>query len=131
MVRRIGTQRNLALLDRLRDAKVEFCIIGGVAAVLHGVTRMTIDLDIAAPFTEENLTRLLSALADLDVRHATRPDLRVAEEPLERLLTFRQLLLETEMGRLDVLREVTPLGLYSALHTVDIAIGPRPWTSTT
>ena len=125
MPRRVRPQRNLALLERLTDAGVEFCIVGGIAAVLHGATRMTVDLDIAAPFTEDNLRRLLSALADLDVRHATRPDLRVADEPTERLLAFRMLLLETDMGRLDVLREVTPLGVYSALHTVELDVGPR------
>lgn len=123
-MRRKRPQRNLALLERLRDGGVEFCIIGGIAAVLHGATRTTVDLDIAAPFTEENLTRLLSALEDLDVRHATRPDLRVADEPLARLLTFRLLLLETDMGRLDVLREVSPIGPYAALHTVEIQVGP-------
>lgn len=125
MPRRVRPQRNLALLERLTDAGVEFCIIGGIAAVLHGATRMTVDLDIAAPFTEENLTRLLSALADLDVRHATRPDLRVTDEPLERLLTFRLLLLETDMGRLDVLREVTPIGAYSVLNMVEVDVGQR------
>jgi predicted nucleotidyltransferase len=125
MLRRKRPQRNLAILERLTDGGVEFCIIGGIAAVLHGATRTTIDLDVAAPFTEENLTRLLSALADLDVRHATRPDLRVADEPMSRLLTFRMLLLETDMGRLDVLRDVAPLGPYSALHTVEMEVGPR------
>lgn len=125
MARRVRPQRNLALLERLTDGGVEFRIVGGIAAVLHGATRMTVDLDIAAPFTEENLTRLLAALADLDVRHVTRPDLRVADEPLERLLTFRLLLLETNMGRLDVLREVSPIGTYSALTTVELDVGPR------
>jgi hypothetical protein len=65
MARRGRPQRNLALLERLTDAHVEFCIIGGVAAVLHGATRMTVDLDIAAPFTEENLTRFQVSLSTL------------------------------------------------------------------
>jgi hypothetical protein len=85
---------------------------------------MTVDLDIAAPFDESNLTRLLTALGDLDVRHATRPDLRVADDPIERLLTFRMLLLETDWGRLDVLREVTPLGTFSSLTTIEVDVGP-------
>lgn len=123
--RRRRPQRNLALLERLTEAGVEFCIVGGVAAVLHGATRMTVDLDIAAPFDEPNLTRLLSALADLDPRHATRPELRVADDPIERLRTFRMLLLETDWGRLDVLREVTPIGPYSALTTIEVDVGPR------
>lgn len=118
-------QRNLALLERLTDAGVEFCIVGGVAAVLHGATRMTVDLDIAVPFDQPNLTRLLTALADLDPRHATRPELRVIDDPIERLLAFRMLLLETDWGRLDVLREVTPLGLYPALKTIEVDVGPR------
>lgn len=118
-------QRNLALLERLTDGGVEFCIVGGVAAVLHGATRMTVDLDIAVPFDQPNLTRLLTALADLDPRHATRPELRVIDDPIERLLAFRMLLLETDWGRLDVLREVTPLGLYPALKTIEVDVGPR------
>ncbi|PRQ08971.1 hypothetical protein [Enhygromyxa salina] len=125
MPRRTRPQQNLALLERLSDANVEFCIIGGVAAVLHGATRMTVDLDIAAPFDHGNLSRLLTAIADLDPRHATRPDLRVSDDPIERLLTFRMLLLETDMGRLDVLREVSPLGPYSALNTIELDVGPR------
>jgi hypothetical protein len=124
MDRRRRPQRNLALLERLTTADVEFCIVGGVAAVLHGATRMTVDLDIAAPFDEANLTRLLSALADLDVRHATRPDLRVADDPIEHLRTFRMLLLETNWGRLDVLREVSPIGPYAALTTIMTDVGP-------
>jgi hypothetical protein len=125
MPRRKRPQRNLALLERLTDAHVEFCIIGGVAAVLHGATRMTVDLDIAAPFDEQNLTRLLSAIGDLDARYATRPDLRVLDEPIERLMTFRLLLLDTDMGRLDILRDVSPIGPYSALTTVERDVGAR------
>lgn len=118
-------QQNLALIERLVDAKVEFCIIGGVAAVLHGATRMTIDLDIAAPFSRENLQRLLGALADLDVRHASRPELAVADDPIERIMKFRMLLLRTDFGRLDVLPEVSPLGQYENLTTIELDVGPR------
>lgn len=120
---RRGPQKNLELLQRLVDHEVEFCIVGGVAAVLHGATRMTVDLDVAAPFTTDNLERLLGALSELDVRHATRPDLRVSETPIASLVKFRMLLLETTLGRLDVLREVTPLGEYSALSTVIVDVG--------
>jgi hypothetical protein len=35
------------------------------------------------------------------------------------------LLLETDMGRLDVLRDVSPLGTYSALTTIELDVGPR------
>lgn len=67
-------QDNEGLLREMLAAGFEFAIVGGVAAVLHGATRMTVDLDVLAPFTEANLQRLLDALAPHDPRHATRPD---------------------------------------------------------
>jgi hypothetical protein len=118
------TQHNQLLLRLLLDAEIEFCIIGGVAAALHGCSRMTVDLDVAAPFDPVNLRRLIDVLADHDARHATRPDLRLVDEPIERLVQFRMLLVETDLGRLDVLREVPPLGPYSALRTIEMSLGP-------
>jgi hypothetical protein len=41
----------------------------------------------------------------------------VIQEPIERLITFRLLLISTDLGRLDVLKEVTPIGVASALET--------------
>jgi hypothetical protein len=51
--------------------------------------------------------------------------LRVADDPIQRLLGFRLLLLETQLGRLDVLREVSPLGEYESLATVELPVGTR------
>lgn len=45
------------LLTALQDAGVVFCVIGGVAAIAHGVLTPTQDLDIAAPMTADNLAR--------------------------------------------------------------------------
>ncbi|MEX1366703.1 MAG: hypothetical protein AB1Z98_26490 [Nannocystaceae bacterium] len=83
---------------------------------------MTVDLDVAAPFDEENLSRLRAALAPFSPMHATRPDLSVLDEPMERLLQFRLLLIETKLGRLDVLREVQPLGDFGTLRTIDMEV---------
>ena len=38
---------------------------------------------------------------------------------------FRLLLLETDLGRLDVLREVPPAGDYDALSTTEFDVGPQ------
>ncbi|MFV8753648.1 hypothetical protein ACNOYE_24095 [Nannocystaceae bacterium ST9] len=123
MARKPRTQQNDALLSRLLASGFEFCIVGGVAAALFGCSRMTVDLDLAAPFDVENMRRLLAAIADLDPRHATRPDLRILDEPLDRLVEARLLLIETDLGRLDVLREVSPIGVYPALRTVELTLG--------
>jgi hypothetical protein len=50
------------LLVSLADAKVKFIICGGVAAVLQGVERMTLDLDISVDMEPKNLRRFLEVI---------------------------------------------------------------------
>jgi len=57
------------VLNRLRDVfasfqahDVRYVVIGGIAAVLHGVPRATFDLDMLIEATEANAERLLQAL---------------------------------------------------------------------
>ena len=58
------------MLNRLQDVfgslsrhEVRYVVIGGIAAVLHGVPRATFDLDILIDPTPDNTKRLLAALA--------------------------------------------------------------------
>jgi hypothetical protein len=115
-------QNNAALLAALQAGGVEFVVIGGVAAVLHGSTRMTIDLDVCAPFDPENIQRLCKALAPHHPVHATRQDLSLLDEPPERLREFRLFLIQTALGRLDVLRDVTPIGDFHAIEQVEMTV---------
>jgi predicted nucleotidyltransferase len=43
---------------------VHYVIIGGVAAILHGVPRSTLDVDILIEATPENAKKLLEAMAE-------------------------------------------------------------------
>jgi len=59
------------MLNRLKDVfrcleerDVRYVVIGGIAAVLHGVPRATFDLDIFIDPSLDNARRLLLALAD-------------------------------------------------------------------
>jgi hypothetical protein len=52
-----------SLLRSLGDAKVEFILVGGVAARAHGSPRITQDVDIVYGRSNENLQRLVNALA--------------------------------------------------------------------
>ncbi len=61
------------MLNRLQDVfasfeqhNVHYVVIGGIAAVLHGVPRATFDLDILIEATPENAQRLLEALLDIN-----------------------------------------------------------------
>lgn len=122
-MRRRGPQRTRELLRLLDESGFEFIVIGGVAATLHGSTLNTIDVDVVSPFTVENLGLLLTALAPYDPHHASRLDLPGITEPVETLVRWRMLMLESDLGRLDVLRDMEPVGRFadceSVIRTVD------------
>jgi len=69
------------MLNRLKDVfasferhDVQYVIIGGIAAILHGVPRATFDLDILIEPTPENARRLLKALLDVGLGTAALTD---------------------------------------------------------
>ena len=53
------------ILLALNRLKVKFVVCGGVAAVLLGVERMTVDLDIAIDFKPENVKKFIVAMKQL------------------------------------------------------------------
>lgn len=116
-------QRTEELLAVLQDAGFEFIVVGGVAAIAHGATRSTKDLDVVAPFTEGNLGKLLDALRPRGARHFARPDLGPVGQTSRELSTLRILLLLTTLGRLDVLREVPPVGSIENVESVELVPG--------
>jgi tRNA nucleotidyltransferase/poly(A) polymerase len=66
------------MLNRLLDVfasfqkqKVKYLVIGGIAAVLHGVPRATFDLDILIEASPDNAQRLLDALIEANFATAT------------------------------------------------------------
>ena len=64
------------LLRALVDGQVDFVVIGGVAAVLHGSARNTFDLDICFASDPSNLEALGATLVGLEAR------LRGVSEPV-------------------------------------------------
>ena len=66
------------MLNRLLDVfasfqkhKVKYLVIGGIAAVLHGVPRATFDLDILIEASSDNAQGLLDALVEANFATAT------------------------------------------------------------
>ena len=112
------------LLARLTQARVEFVVIGGVAVIVHGHPRATLDLDICYARSPENIDRLASALAPI------HPHLRGAPPELPFLWDSRTLrnglnfTLVTDEGEIDLLGEVTGLGNYGdiALRAVELEL---------
>jgi len=56
------------LLRRITRRGVDFVVVGGIAAVLHGSARATFDLDIAFAADDANLHALGDVLTDLRAR---------------------------------------------------------------
>jgi len=106
-----------ALFTLLADSGAEYVVVGGVAAVLHGSTRMTQDVDLVYRRTTENHRRLVEAL------DPTHPYPRGAPsglpfdwsvETLERGLNFP---LTTDVGFVDLFGEVVGGGTYDDLES--------------
>jgi hypothetical protein len=72
------------LLGALKNANVNFVVIGAFARVIHGTGEVTDGLDITPSMREDNVSRLKKALDDLEaVRVDGRPlDLSDSRDPL-------------------------------------------------
>ncbi len=89
------------VFESLNDHEVRYLIIGGIAAVLHGVPRATFDLDILIDATPENARRLLEAL--------TRAGLGTAELTTAEELLAHEITVFKDRVRIDVQRSTPGL----------------------
>jgi len=112
------------LLRRLLEGGIDFILVGGLAATVHGSARATFDIDVVYDRSPANMDRLVRALAPLEpyLRGAPRGLPFVLDAPtLIRGLNFT---LETTLGDLDLLGEVTGGGQYDDLfpHTEEVSL---------
>jgi predicted nucleotidyltransferase len=113
-----------AILRVLNAHDVDFIVIGGVCAALHGSPVATHDLDVVHRRNELNLSRILVALRELDASYRLHhkrltPQISALEGPGHQLLT-------TEFGHFDILGSVGKDGLtYDDLlpHTEEMDLG--------
>ena len=100
------------MLDWLADHQVDFVIIGGVAANLHGSARSTFDLDVCYSRERDNLDRLARALISINARLRNAPlglPFKLDAETLRRGLNFT---FASDLGDLDLLGEVAGVGTF-------------------
>lgn len=117
-------QRLLLLLD---DAGVQFVLVGGYAAVVHGSSTLTRDVDVCATLSPDTLENLRRAFRELHpVHRLTRPQRSFLEEPPPGV-ALNNLYLNTDVGTLDVLSAITGVGDFErvARHAVDIELFGR------
>lgn len=86
------------LLRRLNDGGVEYVIVGGVAAVVHGSARVTEGLDVFAPLDHANVLAIIKSLAGTDPRWRHRPDLPVITPQNPQLRGLKNMYLVCDVG---------------------------------
>lgn len=109
------------VLEGLLKARVDFVLVGGLAAVIQGAPVTTIDVDIVHSQSPENIARLLAFLKSVNAVHRRLDDKLI--EPKERDLSGKgHVLLKTRIGPLDVLAVIEGGRSYEDLlkHTVEI-----------
>lgn len=72
----------MGVLDALDKQNVEYILVGGVAVILHGIERLTRDIDVFVKMDEENIERLRRAL------HSIFEDNSIEEITLKELQTY-------------------------------------------
>jgi hypothetical protein len=104
------------LLRALVDGKVDFVVIGGVAAVLHGSARATFDLDVCFANDAANLDALGRVLTGLGARlRGVAEDVPFIADGAT-LKRVDVLALTTIAGDLDVLRVPSGAPRYDVLR---------------
>ncbi|MBM3856176.1 MAG: nucleotidyltransferase [Verrucomicrobia bacterium] len=104
------------LLRRLAEAGVDFVVVGGYAAVIHGSAYVTNDVDVCAVLSADNVEKIRKALADVNPVH----------RQMHRKLSFlevpppgqplQNLYLETDDGIIDILTSVLGVGDFARLR---------------
>jgi predicted nucleotidyltransferase len=102
------------LLQRLSDRNIDFVVIGGIAAVIHGSPRATFDLDVCAVPDHATCVNIVTAVSDLHPKFRMRPDLPVVTPDNPNLRGLKNLYLRTDLMMLDVLGEVAGVGDFAA-----------------
>jgi len=106
----------IGLLERLGKAGIDFVIVGGFAGVVHGCSYVTQDVDICLAFSMENLLKLQDALSDVHPVHRMTRGRNTLELTEENCSRFRNLYLDTDVGRLDCLSFIDGVGDYAKVR---------------
>jgi len=110
------------ILQRLSEHHVDFVIIGGFAAVTHGSTLVTQDIDICCEFSETNLKKLQKAIKDIHPVHRLTPKRIPLQITPEFCKGLKNLYLDTDIGTLDCISSVLGIGNFRKVRKCSITI---------
>lgn len=117
----VPTNHYAQILTALAEARVRFVVAGGVAVVIHGVERMTMDIDLAVDFAPDNLNRFVATMKALGMQPRVPVPHDFIEDPenVRRMIVEKNALVFTYIDPNDPLKQVdvflTPELSYAAL----------------
>lgn len=110
------------LLQRLCDADIDFVIVGGFAATLHGSSLVTRDLDVCATLSSENVAKLRDALRELKRAHRlTSQKISFLDNP-DPGTEIHNLYLRTDFGPVDILTSILGVGEFDRIRAASIDV---------
>lgn len=113
-------------IESLAKSKVQFVIVGGVAINIHSSSYVTYDFDFCYLRTTHNLKKIAFALAPFNPRFRDFPQNLPFIWDDRTLLNGTNFTLETEIGDIDLLGEVSGIGNYNdveKLSKIEILYG--------
>lgn len=109
------------IIKRLSGQGIDFIVCGGVALVLHGVERMTMDLDLSVDMAESNLKKFLRIMKELGLvpRVPVEPSILLDPRQREFIIAEKNALVFTFIDEKNPYRQVdvflTPELSYTSL----------------
>jgi len=92
---------------------------------VHGSSLVTEDLDISIAINEEQVRKLREALREISPKHRMNPSFKPSflTHP-EKIDGLKNIYLETDLGILDILEEVKPVGDFKILkaHSITVSL---------
>lgn len=116
------------VIEALAAERVEYVLVGGLALVAHGSSRVTVDLDLCYARTSENIDRLVRALQPLAPRLRDFPPELPFFWDSQTVRTGLNFTLTTGAGEVDLLGEVSGVGSYAeaAADAVRVELYGKP-----
>jgi len=101
----------LRVLESLDKEKVQYILVGGVAVILHGIERLTQDIDIFVKMEDKNIQRLRKALLSIF------DDESIEEITLEELKEFAVIRYGTpDDFYIDIIARIGEVAVYEDLE---------------
>lgn len=110
------------LIQTLCDSDIDFVVVGGFAALLHGSTLVTRDLDVCAVLSNDDVEKLRAALREFHPTHRlTAQQLSFLGNP-DPGVPVKNLYLETDLGTVDLLSSIQGVGEFERVRAGSIEV---------